>query len=525
MNRDKPLFLLLLLGLLLRLLFLGRASFWFDEATSACPVYSATLYGGIQDVLKVRNIAPLYWVFIDYWKKISMNETFLRLPSVIFAQGALIISYFMVKKFIKREIAYIYLFLFAFSPWHIYYSQEARMYTLLSFITALTSYFLLKVLTEKKNTYWVWYGLFSFLGLYTHYIMVFVLLAQSIFIVMNISRRLSPRILKSWVLTIAVLLILFIPWIRAATLRLIESFKIGDFGWVPSHFSSVNAMNIFYTFKNFNVGYNLAKNVYLFYLPAIFLIFLIGAVCMVKKEIFLKSSFVLTQLFLPILAVFLLCQWRVFYVDRHFLPCLMFYYIVVSYGLFWVKNKNILIFRLLMTSIFIVSICSILNSYNAVLPGAFQEHIGVQSKKEHREAARYTAGNFKDGDVILHTAGNTTYPFEYYFKRFHKKGVNNKVYLSFDFDKDMVAPFEWRVEMPDRDLSDKFCLSSYRRVWLIFSSWQFPNSYSIERYENYSRHPEIEEVKKIKEWFDRNFHLLETGRFKGITVYLYEQKV
>jgi hypothetical protein len=320
-----------------------------------------------------------------------------------------------------------------------------------------------------------------------------------------------------------VLLILFIPWIRAAILRLIESFRTGDFGWMPSYVSSINVVNVFYTFKNFNVGYNLEKSIYIFYLPAIFLIFLIGAVNMVKKEIFLKSSFVLTQLFLPILAVFLLSQWKVFYVDRYFLPCLMFYYIILSYGLFWVKNKNTSIFRFLMISIFIISMGGILNCYNAYLPGNFEEHIAVQSKKDHREAAWYTARNFKNGDVILHTAGNTTYPFEYYFKRFHKKGISNKVYLKLDLDKDIPVPFEWRVEAPDRDLSEELYISSYQRVWLIFSTWQFPNSYSIESYEN-SRYPEIEGVKKIKEWFDRNLLLLETERFKGITVYLYEQK-
>jgi len=522
-NKCKTL-LLILLGLLLRLLFLGKASFWFDEATSACPIYPATLFGGIQDILKVRNVSPLYWVFISYLGKISISEVFLRLSSVIFALGTFIVSYLVVKRFIKKEIARIYLFLLLFSPLHVYYSQEARMYTLLTFITALASYFLLKALTEKKNIDWAWYGLFSFLGLYIHYIMVFILLAQSIFVAMNINRRLKYRDLKSWILTMGVLLILFIPWIRAVILRLIESFRINDFGWMPSYIPSVGAVNLFYTFKNFNLGYNLGKAVYLFYLPVIFIIFLIGVVNMVKKEKFFKSSFVFTQLFFPVAVIFFLCQWKIFYVDRHFLPCLMFYYIILSYGLFWIKNKNIYIFRFLILSIFITLMAGILNYYNFYLPGSYEEHVGIQSKKDHRAAARYTAENFKDGDIILHTGGNTTYPFKYYFRRFSKLGINNMVYLTLDSDKDMVVPFELRVEAQDINLSEELHLYSYQRVWLIFSTWQFPNSYLIEDYEDF-RYSEIEEVKRIKEWFDRNYLLLEEERFKGVSVYLYEQKV
>jgi uncharacterized membrane protein len=86
----------------------------------------------------------------------------------------------------------------ALAPFHIYYSQEARPYALVSFLTAASFYFF-------KNKKWWRYFLISGLGLYSSYYFFFVLLSQSVYLFFGREIRAIKYLF--------LLFLVFLPWL------------------------------------------------------------------------------------------------------------------------------------------------------------------------------------------------------------------------------------------------------------------------------------------------------------------------
>jgi len=68
----------------------------------------------------------------------------------------------------------------ALSPLHIWYSQEARMYAQLVFLSLLSTLFLCNALERTHKTWWVLYTLTVTAGMYTHLFMAFSVIAQGV---------------------------------------------------------------------------------------------------------------------------------------------------------------------------------------------------------------------------------------------------------------------------------------------------------------------------------------------------------
>lgn len=185
-------FWILLLALFLRLINLNQ-SLWLDEAFQ----FKSTYYFSLKDLLTVYlpgdfNPPLSYLVNFGFGKVFGYSEIALRLPSVIFG----VLTVWLVYKISKRKIWPA--LLLATSGLHIYYSQEARMYSLAAFAVTASFYFLLK----KR---WFWYTIFSLAALYNHYLTVFILPAQ----LLLVKRQQIKKLLLAW-LGIA---LGFLPWL------------------------------------------------------------------------------------------------------------------------------------------------------------------------------------------------------------------------------------------------------------------------------------------------------------------------
>jgi hypothetical protein len=77
-------------------------------------------------------------------------------------------------------------FLAAISPLYLWYSQEARMYTMLTFLCLLSSYLLLKVLERRAPPYlplWLAFAMANVAAAYTHYFAFLVMAFQGIYLI------------------------------------------------------------------------------------------------------------------------------------------------------------------------------------------------------------------------------------------------------------------------------------------------------------------------------------------------------
>jgi uncharacterized membrane protein len=155
------------LGLVLRLISLNQ-SLWLDEATSAL-VAKMPLTNIFTKFLPGDFHPPLYYLILKLWTSIfGFSEVSLRIPSIVFGIGVIYVTYLIAKKIFNENTALISSVLLATSGLAVYYSQEARMYSMAAFLVALLVYFFI----EKK---WTFFSIILVLVGMTDYVSLLIL--------------------------------------------------------------------------------------------------------------------------------------------------------------------------------------------------------------------------------------------------------------------------------------------------------------------------------------------------------------
>ena len=182
---DKFWLLIILgLGLWIRLVGLNQ-SLWLDEAIEWWAVTSFDLKQLLFGYMAGDFNPPGHHLLLWFWVRIFGDSEFsLRFPSVLFGIGIVYLTYRIAKLILgKRDdligvsglslrISHISAIFAAFSGLLIYYSQEARMYSMAAFFTSCAFYFLIKneLDGKKLGINYVLFSIFFTAGLYSHYL-------------------------------------------------------------------------------------------------------------------------------------------------------------------------------------------------------------------------------------------------------------------------------------------------------------------------------------------------------------------
>lgn len=199
--------LILVTGFLLRIYKLSSQSIWLDEAYS--------IYHSQQNfihAISLKDTSPaLYYVLLHFWIKLTGTSAFsVRLLSVFFGTASIFIIYLSGAHIFNKKVGIYSALLVSFSPLHIYFSQEARTYSLFFALTLLSMYFYTKL--NKVTSKWIIAGYListAFL-IYSHLYALLIVLVQNLhqFIV---NRFKLSREVKAWVLLQFIVFIFYIP--------------------------------------------------------------------------------------------------------------------------------------------------------------------------------------------------------------------------------------------------------------------------------------------------------------------------
>jgi uncharacterized membrane protein len=164
--------LVLFSAFLLRVYHIGTQSYWLDEMFS---IYVAKFIQ-IKSLFWDTN-PPLYHLLLRLWMKtFGREEFFVRLLSAMFSLAAIFVVFATGRKFQGFATGLIAAVLIAVHPDSIEMAQEARMYSLFEFLTAVNFYFFL-CRNDGKRQYKAW--LWSFLPLaITHYFAIMVITGE-----------------------------------------------------------------------------------------------------------------------------------------------------------------------------------------------------------------------------------------------------------------------------------------------------------------------------------------------------------
>jgi len=138
------LFGILFLSFVLRLYRLDAQSLWADEGTSVALAgrdWAAITQGAALDIHP-----PFYYYTLHVWQGLfGTNEFAGRALSVFYGTALVGVTYLLGRRLFGPTTGLVAAFIAALSPFQVYYSQETRMYILVSLLSALSFYFCLRL--------------------------------------------------------------------------------------------------------------------------------------------------------------------------------------------------------------------------------------------------------------------------------------------------------------------------------------------------------------------------------------------
>ncbi len=195
---------------------LTKFSIWFDEAFGSYlirfDIFNMTRYTAF-DVHP-----PFYYWLLKIWSiPFGNTEAGVRSMSVFFGVVTIVLAFMLVVKLFGRRAAYVSLIFLVLSPLFIRYSQEARMYTLLTAIIIAATYVLVYAQQAKKRWPWIVYGVLLAVGMLTQYFAALAWLAhwawRAVTIKLDGGEFKKQFFTKNWILAHAVAIGVFLPWL------------------------------------------------------------------------------------------------------------------------------------------------------------------------------------------------------------------------------------------------------------------------------------------------------------------------
>jgi len=151
-----------LLAAILRFYKLGEWSFWIDEIAT---INRAQAHANIETIINQWWQPPLSLILIDgALDTLGINEWSARLVPAVIGILSIPLLYFPIKKLFGPAVALIAVLLLAVSPWHLYWSQNARFYTSLMLLYALASFAFFVGIEEDRPWYILGFFLLLFLA-------------------------------------------------------------------------------------------------------------------------------------------------------------------------------------------------------------------------------------------------------------------------------------------------------------------------------------------------------------------------
>lgn len=459
-------FFITILGLLLRFYKISERSIWLDEAITA-QVSQSGILGIVLNRSQTGIHPPLYFILMYFWTKIFGDSEFaLRSLSLVFGVLSILILYRFVSKIYDRTIALISSLLFTLSPFFLYFSQEARMYSLFTFLALLSLNYVYNLVTKeftRKNLIIIL--IINSILLYTHFFSTLLILVENIFIF--ITQRRNFKNFKKWLLYQFINLIIFSPWLYVILIRN-----------TPEVYQGAQSLSFYTILASFyQIFFGFARSIIekgnLHYF--IFIFFLILAFFGMLPPYNDKKGFLLNILyfFIPFFSLIIISSLgKSFYSSRYmsaFVPGVL---IIISRGIKKIKFYPLITVLVL----FLIGLYSILDiSYYTRMK---------YLNRPWRDIVSFIHENSEPSHKVIITEAYYYRPFEYY-----NKGKLYYIPVNPDFLNSQKLMKE---------------LSGTKRFWLMLSDHN-------------------ERTLKVKKWLDDNFKNKEKISFYKVTVYLYEE--
>lgn len=411
----------------LRVFDLAKQSFWYDEAFS---VYLAHFDIGTITARTAADIQPpLYYYLLNVWMAVAGDSEFaVRFLSLFFGVLAVPLVYILARRLFNSAAGMFAALIAVLSALYLWYSQEARMYTLITFLGVLSSYALVRALSpdsaQVKSSSRRWWTLFALAGIaavYTHYLYFTLLAFQFLYaLYVILSRRAAQAALRNLVLALAAILVAFVPWVP---------FMLNRLGEDASYFRGDLKLDeaVRHILINFSVGESVLEGIAQYIAVGWLIVLVIVLVATLAANRRANKAaprsagqgllFAALYLLIPLALLLFLFSRNPKFNARYLMLASPGLYLLLGAGLgaLWAlaQSKNVLARLssavvlavtggfLLATSLYAIS--------NAYFDPAF-------TKADFRGVANYVSANAQSDEAIILTSGHLFPAFDYYYR-------------------------------------------------------------------------------------------------------------
>ncbi len=510
-----PLLAIVVLSLALRLINLGGRTVWYDEAFAvlyAEKPFATMLHGTITLVEgAAADVHPLFFYsMLHAWMRtFGQSPVAVRALPVLLGTATVVMAYLLGRRLFDRRVGLASAVIVAVAPFHVYYSQEARMYALLGFAAMTMTYFFVRAWTDGGWGNWVAFAVFGALTLYAHNLGVMFLAGLDLWVLWAWFRPGGVRWHNFRPLLLSHLLIigLFAPWLAVVPSQF---GKIQQAYWVEQP----GLVKLIQTILIFHFAYdNQSLPIWLLY-PALFFSLLIIAIIvfeLIRQRQASRAgqlpdpsyslhltpySLLLFLTVLPILLTFLASQIQPVYIVRALLPSALMYYVLVAAVLIAGPVPKPVKWGLLLPSGLIIA-ASLVNHYRyAEFP-----------RPPFDEVAAFLRAHYQPADVIVHSNKLTFFPTHYYDRP-----------LTQEFIADEPGSPSDTLAYPTQQALGLFATSDiatatlgHERVWFVV----FRRAIDEYRAAGYPDHPQ-------RAWLEQYYTLVSVTSFNDLEVYKYQ---
>jgi mannosyltransferase len=394
--------LLFLLNFILKVIFLDNRDVAGDEPFSI--FHAQKELSGIIQMLKSENNPPLHFFLLHFWIKLFGISSFsVRFPSLVFSALTSVILFRIGNRFFDMKTGITAALIFTFSTMHIYFSHEARVYSLFVLLTAWSLFLYLKMAErpERTKNYMLLF-IADALLIYSHYFgffVVFVQLTGTLFV------REKNQMLKKLLLVFLALLIAYIPNIVVFASRFHESI-VGTWVTAPEIGQSYGFLNLF-----INGRYNMMVLLVMFILGGIIL--LSQKKILEKIKYFSENSFfkiILIWFVIPYFLMFIISFKLPMFIDRYILYTSIPFYLLIAVMLNYLFEKKS--YRNI--AILLVIACLI-----------YTVNLNPDNNRRLKEAVEKVKELKKENDIVIISPDYADLGFTYYYNISYFKDYDN----------------------------------------------------------------------------------------------------
>ncbi len=162
------------LGLAVRFASLGVQSYHHDEVITVARVIPGSFVHMLEEVKRSESNPPLYYVVAWAWAKaFGTGEVGIRSLSALLGTATIPVAFLAAREALNTRAGLICAAIVAVNPMLIWYSQEARSYSMLVFFAALSLLFFLRARRSGSGSDLALWALASAGALCSHYFAVF----------------------------------------------------------------------------------------------------------------------------------------------------------------------------------------------------------------------------------------------------------------------------------------------------------------------------------------------------------------